>query len=82
MLNAYIQILFHNSPLDLVAQICVGKVPLQVIQCLTRVEVHLRFLVHGLVVYFGRLRWGIFLDFAVMQTKGLMAFMSRKERHY
>lgn len=55
VLNAYVQILFHNILLGLVAEIHVSCITLQVFQCLTRVEVHLRLPVHSLVVYFGRL---------------------------
>lgn len=41
--------------LGLVAEILVGCIALQVLECLSRVEVHLRLPVHSLVVNLGRL---------------------------
>lgn len=52
-LGAYIQILFDDILLSLVAEFSLSEIALQVIQSLTRVEVHLRFPVHRLVVDFG-----------------------------
>lgn len=55
--------------LGLAAEFLVGCIALQVIECLPRVEVHLRLPVHSLVVNLGRLRGGIFLDFAAVEKK-------------
>lgn len=55
--------------LGLVAEILVGCIALQVLECLSRVEVHLRLPVHSLVVNLGRLCGGIFLDFAAIYNQ-------------